>query len=412
MWPSIRRWRDWAMHDLWNLTRSGLQPQALHYSFEKAGLLLHDQPVPWNAEAVIVEALVQLPEGTPRRKADFTLRLPGCAPLEADSLRARSSDDKTRLHFRLPPPAHSTAAEVFWRERRLGALTLPILTQEEFLANLRLQLPTVFVRVGEQNVACQTFVATQCRGLMVSAILTSPTSLVPLLDLDLRVECRSDRGTLEVTPAHLCSSQLTDRQALVAVVPKRFPKRIGTWTVTWSAGNRSLASQRVRAIGQRTFQRSLRVADTHFVMQLAGGGMTVSRQLPPLEQVARAGPCFLVSSKEPGMAGLCTLQTRVQMTNASPSAPTQEHEVLITDGPAVVAPGTLGGAELSGVTAFELKLKGASLGMRPITPVPPATFTSEGGFIPTSDFSWSHGAEDELNDRLARLLEARGKDDS
>ena len=54
---------------------------------------------------------------------------------------------------------------------------------------------------------------------MASAMLTSPTSLVPLLDLGLRVEFRPDKGSVQVVPAQLCSSQLADRQALVAVVP-------------------------------------------------------------------------------------------------------------------------------------------------------------------------------------------------
>ena len=76
MWPWIKRWRDWAMRDLWPLYRIGPQPQALHYSYEKAGLTLHEQPVPWNAEAVLVEALLRLPESAGRRKADFHLRVP------------------------------------------------------------------------------------------------------------------------------------------------------------------------------------------------------------------------------------------------------------------------------------------------------------------------------------------------
>jgi hypothetical protein len=37
------------MTDLWPLNRLGPQPQALHYSYEKAGLILNDQPIPWNA---------------------------------------------------------------------------------------------------------------------------------------------------------------------------------------------------------------------------------------------------------------------------------------------------------------------------------------------------------------------------
>ena len=77
MWPWIKRWRDWAMHDLWPLYRIGPQPQALHFSYEKAGLTVDDQPIPWNAEAVLVEAMLRLPQTGNRRKADFQLRVPG-----------------------------------------------------------------------------------------------------------------------------------------------------------------------------------------------------------------------------------------------------------------------------------------------------------------------------------------------
>jgi hypothetical protein len=409
MWPWIRHWRDWAMHDLWNLTRSGPQPKTLHYSFEKAGLILHDQPVPWNAEAVVVEALVYLPDNLAGPKSEFRLRIPGREPILPESFRCHENE-KTRLQFRFPPPPHSVALEIVWRDRRLGSLTLPVLTQDDFLSNLRLQLPTLFVRIGEQNVACQTFVANQCRGLVASTMVTSPTSLVPLLDLGLRLEFRSDKGGIQATSAQLSSSQLADRQALVAVVPKRIPKRIGSWTAVWLVGDRPLICQRVRAIGQGAFHRSLRVSDSRFVLQMADGEIKVSRHLPPLDDVARAGPCFLVSSKEPGMAGFCTLQTRAQVLG-SHAPQLQEQEILITDGPAVVAPGTVAARDLERVSAFELKLKRESLGVLPMTPVPPATFTSEGGFKEPAEFTWSVSADEELNDRLARLING-GKHDS
>src|SRR5438094_10603443 len=110
MWPWIRRWRDWAVHDLWMVHRSGPQPQALHYSYEKAGLTLHEQPIPWNAEAVLVEALVRLPPSVPRRKADFQLRIGAAEPLPPESLRRQDADDRYRVFFRLaaltmPPTA-------------------------------------------------------------------------------------------------------------------------------------------------------------------------------------------------------------------------------------------------------------------------------------------------------------------
>ena len=88
--------------------------------------------------------------------------------------------------------------------------------------------------------------------------------------------------------------------------------------------------------------------------------------------------------------------------------PPMEQEVLITDGPTMVAPGTLAVADLANVTAFELRCKGRSLGVQSLRPAPTATFTAEGGFKPTADYAWSSAAEEEMNERLNRLLEGRG----
>jgi hypothetical protein len=408
MWPWIKRWRDWAMHELWPLYRISPQPQALHYSYEKAGLTLSNQPIPWTAEAVVVEAQLRLPSGV-RRKADFQLRLPGQAPVPADQLRRQEAEGKYRVSFRLPPPGATVTAEVLYRDHPLGQgqLTLPFLSREEFLRNLRLQMPTLFVRLGNESVACQTFVSSQCRGLLASAVLASPTSLVPLLDLDLQVEFHCERsGTSFRVPATLCSSQLANRTALLAVAPRRYPRRLGTWVATWLLGDHPLASQRVRGISQRHFERSLRISDTRFVVQDGEGPLRLARQMPP-DSRTRVGPCFLVSSGEPGMAGLCRLQVNAQVAGAVQPPLLLEQHVLITDGPTMVAPGTLDTADLHQVSGFELRVRGRSLGALPLAPAPSATFTSEGGFKPPSDFNWSSAAEDEMNERLNRLLDSR-----
>src|SRR5262249_23273972 len=162
------------------------------------------------------------------------------------------------------PPGAVVNAELLYRDRALGQLTLPFLGRDEFLAGLRLEMPTLFVRLGNESVACQTFVSTQCRGLMAGAVLVSPTSLVPLLDLDLEFRCARPGSAFRV-PACLSSSQLANRHALVSVIPRRYPRRLGTWVATWLLGDRALATQRVRGISQRHFQRSLRISDTRFV---------------------------------------------------------------------------------------------------------------------------------------------------
>jgi hypothetical protein len=409
MWPWIKRWRDWAMNELWPMYRLRPQPQALHYGYEKAGLTIVDQPIPWNAEAVTVEALLRLPNSVARRKADYQLRLPCQEPVAADNLRRQDSDSRYRVSFRLTaPPATTMTAELLYRGHVLGQLTLPRLDKEEFLQNLRLQMPTIYARLGEETIACQTFVSSQVKGLIAGALLTSLTSLVPLLDLDLQVEFRSSRsGAIQRVPVRLCSSQLQGNSALVSVLPRRFPKRIGEWTISWYAGDQLLVSQKARAISQKHFHRSLRIADTRFVVQSAKGVVKLTRQFVVADPTDRIGPCFLICSREPGMAGLCSIEVHAQVPG-SVSAPTLlEQQVLVTDGPTMVAPGTIDSADLAQVNAFELGAKGQPIGILPLCPTPTATFTNEGGFKPPQNFIWSSAADDELNERLNRLIEGR-----
>jgi hypothetical protein len=411
MWPWIKRWLDSKMHDLWPTTyRLGPRPQTLHHSYEKAGLTITDQAIPWNAEAVLVEATVRrLPVNY--RKGDFLLHLPHQDPVAAEGLRKDDGDEYHRLTFRLPPLPRSVNAEVRWKDTLLGQLTLPVLSRDEFLQQVRVQMPTMFVRLGEhhQHIACQTFVATQCRGLQASAVITSPTSLVPLMDLGLHVEFRSERsGATQLVPVQLSSTQLAARQALVTVVPRKFPRRIGSWTATWKLGDRPLVTQRVRAISLRAFQRSLRVSDTRFVVQSAKQGVTLQRHVPQLGEHDRVGPCFLVASAEAGMAGLCTLHVSAQVPGAVQPPLLIDQEILISDGPTMFAPGTVEAADLNQVSAFELRLKKHLLGTVSLCPAPTAAFTSEGSFKPPEDFAWTAAAEEELTERLNRLLDSSG----
>jgi len=406
MWPWIKRFRDWAMNDLWPFYRVSPQPQAIHYSYEKAGLTVHDQPIPWNAEAVFVDARLRLPQSAGRRKTDFLLRLAGPDPVPADDLRRLDADNHFRISYRVEPPGTTTTAEVLYRNHVLGQLTLPYLGRDDFLQGVRLQLATLNVRLENQSVSCRTFVASQCKGLIANGVLVSPTSLVPLLDLDLIVEFRNERsGVCQTLPVRLCSSQLAGRHALVTVAPHRFPRRIGSWKVKWILGDRELETQSVRAISTKTFQRSLRVTDARFVLRWPKGNVTAARQVPPNEKPARVGPCFYVSSREPGMAGICRLQVHAQIPGSIQPPLLMEADALITDGPTEFAPGTLDVAELGQLAAFELSSKGQQLGALSLCPAPTATFTAEGGFKAPHDYAWSVAAEEELNDRLNRLVE-------
>jgi hypothetical protein len=393
------------MRDLWHLFRGSLpRVEGLHYAFEKAGLTLDDQPIPWGADSVLIAAVVELPLQAPRSKGDFELRVGGerCQP---ESQRVEEPGETARLQFRLPVPERSAVAELIWRGRSIGQVALPILSPEEFGKKLSLQMPTASVRVGDQAVACQTYVTTQCQGLIVSGLLQSPTSLLPILDLGMRVELRrAEGGPVASVPVQLSSSQLRARQALVAVVPPR-PKRMGTWHLTWHLGEKTLATHTLKAISQRQFLRSLRIASTRFVLQTNRGDLKIERFLPDFKGVARVGPCFLVCSSETGMAGWCTLQIRAHVKGAALPPLLQEQEVLVTDGPLPFMPGTLEVDDLEEVKHFELRCGRNVLGTLPLSPVPTAAFTQEGGFVAPDTFEWSPTAEEQLQERLRKLIE-------
>lgn len=403
MWPWIKRWHDWLMNDVLPLTRNRPHGQALHTRYEKAGLALYDLPVPWNADAVIVEVLLRLPPAV-RQKSLFTLRLPGREPILPESIRLES-DDRHRLLFRFPVPLSSTAGELLWKHRLLSHVPIPVLTADAFLSGLRLTLPTVSVRLGSRTVAAQTFVASQCKGLLASCVLKSPTSLAPIADLGLKAVFRSERTGVEyVVPAALSSSQLAAKEAVITATPPKIPRRVGAWSVAWQVGGRELSRQLVQGIPSRRFEQSLRVADTRFVVGDKTGKVTLLKQPPPMAEVIRLGPCFLLASSEPGMAGVCKLV--VQSPGAVEGRPPVfiEQEVLVTDGPSAFAPGLLEVADLERITAFELRHKGKLLGVASLSPVPAAGLTAEGGFKPPPEFAWTHAADDELSERLNRLL--------
>src|SRR5579862_508026 len=153
MWPWIKRWHDWAVTDLWPLPRPGVKAQAMHHSYEKGGLVIDDQPIPWNADAVVVECQARLPSIAVRRKEDFVLRMPGQDPIPLDNLRRDESLDRYRLFFRMRPPSNTTKAEVTWRHQRLpgSEITLSVLHQAQFVDRLSLQHPTLAVQLGQQT---------------------------------------------------------------------------------------------------------------------------------------------------------------------------------------------------------------------------------------------------------------------
>ncbi len=406
---SIRPWLDWVMTDLLALSRPRPHGQPFHVRYEKAGLTLAGPPVPWNAESIVVEFVLKLPTAT-RIRTDFTLRVPGSPPVAAELLKKDDKDDRVfRLFFRLPPLVETTGAELLWRNRLLTTIAIPVQTADQFLAGLRVANPTVSVKIGGRSVAATTFVGSQCRGITAAAVLRSPTSLAPLADLGLGVAFRSERKRVEhVVPVALTASQLAAKEVLVTASPPKFPRHSGDYTVTWRAGGWPIHTQRVTAVTGSRFAQSLRVSDTRFVATDHTGIVRVLRQPPAAGKGVRFGPCFVIASRESGAAGLVELSAVAVTTGGEATATAFKQAVLITDGLTAFAPGMVEHEELTGATGFELRQKARVLSLLSFRPVPAAATDAEGAFRPPPEFAWSNAAEDELADRLIKLM--RGPD--
>lgn len=409
MRQSIRHWLDWVMSEVLPHSRPRTTEQPVHLRYEKSGLILTGSMIPWNADAILIEVVARLPT-TARLRNDYQLRLPGHEPVAAETIRREDEVGfRHRIIFRSPVPTDSLAGEILWKNRLLATVPITIQSPENYLASLRIHSPTVSVRVAEHSVAASVFVASTARGLTASALIRSPVGLASLADLGLHLLVSSDRGLYEQRIAlSLTAAQLMAREALVSASISKFPRRAGGYSISWRVGNHELHTQRIIGISSRRFSQSLRVSDARFMTVDKAGVVRTTRNGPAAAESLQAGPVFVVVSREVGAAGLVDLSIVAQEPAVARGRTIWEGTVLISDGPTVITAGLLDVAELSRMNNFELRHQGQVLGLASLSPVPTASFTSEGGFRPPPDFGWTSAAEDELTERLNKLF---GSDD-
>lgn len=377
-------------------------PLALHFGYEKAGLTIDNQPIPWNAEAVLVHARVRLASRMRPVRKDFTLILGSSAiSLAAEAIHAE--DKSLRVEFRLQVPVRTQFAEIRWRGTSIGQVSLPMLREADFLQHLTVQMPTVGIVLGAQTVACQAYVGTQAKGAIASAVLSSATSLAPLVDLHPTLEVQvEDRAAPLRLPLSLNGKQLAARQALVSVAVPKAPLK-HNWTAAWVVAGRVLAQHALQPVQRAYLARTLQLVGVRYLVEATDGSMQAARALPSAKACRRLGPCFILVSTEPGLAGWGKFDVRfVEVGGASRSIGT--FDWLISDGPNPLAPGTLAGKDVEHGEAFELWCGTRCLGRLPLTAAPQATFTGEGAFQLAGEFAWSPAAEDQLQDRLGKLL--------
>ena len=393
------RWLVWARDNLFRRARP--RAVATTVGFERGGVVYWEAPVPWTADAAVLDAQLRLPLAA-RRKTDFALRLPN-ATFAADALR-HEAGDRFRVSFRFPVPPDTVRADLLWNGRVLATVPVHVLTPDGFLASLSLANATVAVRFGSATVAATAFVSDRCDGLLAAAVLRCQSALAPLAELGLRAVFHDSlTGREHVAPVPLGAAQLARSEVMVAAVCPEVPRHVGAWLVTWLAGDRALAMQRVHAIPADRFDAGVHVLESRFVLLDANGTARTTKLPPVLDDATRVGPCFVLCGSETGAAALCRFEVVGLVNGMSEPALRRDADAVVTDGPAVFVPALYDVSELPRVSGFELRLNGRVVGTASLRPVPAARLTGEGGFVPPPEFAWSPAADDELADRLKRL---------
>ncbi len=123
-----------------------------------------------------------------------------------------------------------------------------------------------------------------------------------------------------------------------------------------------------------------------------------------LDGVTQIVPCFYVCSNVAGMAGVAPFTLRALADDVLTTLAIKDDQ-LATDGPLPIVLGAVSAAEASGIKHFTLACGDAVLGNLSLVPAPKADFNAEGGFAPLDDFLWSAAAEEQLSERLGKLLD-------
>lgn len=426
MWRWLKLLTGWLMRD-WLAHISSLplgvapQVRSLRIGWKKHGLEFEGTPVLATADEIIVRAELRYSANKSARKSDLVLRTSQRCYFPDTLLQDgfASGQGLHRAEFHLDPLAANDTLELCWQGHSLYQAAVPVLSLRQFVEQLRLFHPTLFVVLGtsteapeyaECTVPCSKYLRLQGRSLLASVEFVSPTPLVGLVDCQPTLIFREESsGQAWEIPIRFTADQLRARQALVTVPCPVRPRRAGRWTIEWCLLRDALARCQLEVRPMtRSSHRYINLVDAYFVWyEKETNQVRIERRLPKQLGPGRLGPCFQLCSNEPGLAFLANVEVYAVCQGGLAPRLLASEEILITDVPTTYVPGTISVHDLQQVISFELRCGRHLLGHLPLSPIPSAKINSEGAFegVP-DDLTWSPAFEEELRERLNRLMDS------
>jgi hypothetical protein len=122
-------WQAWTQ-TFRRLFRTGPHVIALWHSYRIDGRRIPREPIPWNADVVYVNALVEWYGEPSFLESGFELRLAGQMYLRPFALR-RQEERVFGLHFCFPPAPTMRLGVLCWQTKTVSSFELPYLCRED-----------------------------------------------------------------------------------------------------------------------------------------------------------------------------------------------------------------------------------------------------------------------------------------
>lgn len=354
--------------------------KALQIGYESKGLKVVSPVIPWFAESVFLEVAIRFPDKFLCSASDFSLHVGRSFSILGNHLNINDAAGHKagKVAFQLDNLLQDSKAKIYFKKKLISEIEIPFLTKEAFLASVEVQSPALHCNFDSQIVSCQSFLMAGCKGVSVSALLSSKYGMDFFYNLDASISIDVGQGIPTTLVTRIPSAGISQKSIPVVFPIGSVPKKIGNMKVSYLLEGVKVGSMICQGITSSSFSKMILVNRQSFVVWKKNGELDFVDDLPQLETEVRFGPCFWIGTKVDGLAGFADIKIQGYLHGSHQPLCFWEGKVLATSTPALIAPVNLGPESFKEISYFEVLSGKNSIAMIKLGSKPTVQFTAEG----------------------------------
>ena len=354
--------------------------KALQIGYESKGLKVVSPVIPWFAESVFLEVAIRFPDKFLCSASDFSLHVGRSFSILGNHLNINDAAGHKagKVAFQLDNLLQDSKAKIYFKKKLISEIEIPFLTKEAFLASVEVQSPALHCNFDSQIVSCQSFLMSGCKGVSVSALLSSKYGTDFFYNLDASISIDVGQGIPTTLVTRIPIAGISQKSIPVVFPIGSVPKKIGNMKVSYLLEGVKVGSMICQGITSSSFSKMILVNRQSFVVWKKNGELDFVDDLPQLEPEVRFGPCFWIGTKVDGLAGFADIKIQGYLHGSHQPLCFWEGKVLATSTPALIAPVNLGPESFKEISYFEVLSGKNSIAMIKLGSKPTVQFTAEG----------------------------------